>query len=65
MKKTDRAYYACDEHVDYILDDYIYAEGTFPQINKIEPNDLWITCAYCEKKSVYLVGNISSHTKCG
>ena len=61
-ENNEKLYYACAEHVDYILDDCIYEEETFPEMNKIPEDSLCITCAYCKKDAVYIVENIHSHT---
>ncbi|HHZ01084.1 MAG TPA: CxxH/CxxC protein [Tissierellia bacterium] len=44
--------YACMEHVDQAIDDYVNHMEAAPQLNKAEEAK---KCAYCQKSAEYLI----------
>lgn len=52
MEKQE-IFFACEEHVDIALDDYVNFEEKAPKI--IEIKDENQKCSYCEKKAEYKI----------
>jgi CxxH/CxxC protein (TIGR04129 family) len=43
--------YACEDHIDLAIDDFLVEYETFPVLSKAEK----ITCSYCENAAVYVL----------
>lgn len=50
--------YCCEEHVDVAIDTIVDVFETFPNLTKVEGNELSTTCEYCRNTAVYMVANI-------
>lgn len=46
--------YACKDHVEMALDDYINTEETAPSIDKVEICKN-IRCSYCDEQAIYIL----------
>jgi len=53
IMKNDKIY-ACDEHVDIALDDFVNESEIAPQLIKVQDADKE-KCSYCDNKAVYEV----------
>lgn len=61
----EKPIYSCEEHIDEVLDDWVYEVETVPEFTLVDKSgNLWITCGYCENRAIYMVGNECSGTKC-
>lgn len=49
--------YSCEEHVDIALDSVVDEYETFPDLSKIDVDNLSTTCEYCQNQAVYIVAN--------
>jgi CxxH/CxxC protein (TIGR04129 family) len=47
----DKTIYACEEHVDMAIDDYVNEFEEAPEVLKEEINQ----CRYCQSKAFYVV----------
>lgn len=54
MMDENKVAYACGEHVEMALDDYVNAEEKAPSIDKINIFEN-IRCSYCKEQAVYIL----------
>ncbi|MFA8439049.1 CxxH/CxxC protein [Pueribacillus sp. YX66] len=55
--------HCCEEHVELAIDVIIDEKETFPVLEKVNIiHNLYTTCEYCDKPTVYIVSNERSHT---
>jgi len=52
-EKSEKIIFACLEHAELALDDYVNLEEMAPQILKIQ--DEKQKCSYCEKNAEYVI----------
>lgn len=43
--------YACEDHIDLAIDDFLVENETFPVLSKADNG----TCSYCENAAVYVL----------
>lgn len=49
--------YACETHVNQVLDEVTASTGEFPILEKIETGEnLSTRCEHCEQPAIYVVG---------
>lgn len=51
MQEYTKPIYACDDHIDMAIDDFLIENETFPVLLKAEDG----TCSYCKKAAAYLL----------
>lgn len=49
LKYHSKKNFACDDHIDMVMDEYINDNETFPELIECETE----TCNYCKNKSKY------------
>lgn len=48
--------YACETHVNQVLDEITAATGEFPVLEKVEMDEnLSTSCVHCEQAAIYIV----------
>ena len=58
MNGDENVIYCCTEHVDMALDDVVDEHEVAPKLEKLESvENSSVTCGYCGKPAVYMVGN--------
>jgi CxxH/CxxC protein (TIGR04129 family) len=51
MEEYINPIYACGEHIDMAIDDFLVDNETFPVLSKAEEG----TCSYCSKPAEYVL----------
>ncbi|MCD4838027.1 CxxH/CxxC protein [Neobacillus sedimentimangrovi] len=49
--------YCCEEHVGEALDTIVEEYETFPVLNKLDVDNLFTSCEYCQNRAIYIVAN--------
>lgn len=52
---SDKNFYACESHVDCIIDDFINLYGLTPNLNLNDININYVCCNYCNKIAKYVL----------
>jgi len=53
VPQTKKLVFACEEHVDMAIDDFLVANETFPVLNEAKE----VKCSYCEKTALYVLNS--------
>lgn len=58
MKEYIELIYACEDHIDLAIDDFLVENETFPVLTKAERG----TCSYCENAAEYVLNKSELNT---